>query len=447
MNGFTACGSSARSVAPDPAKRVNFVQGLVLGVDELTQESAYLANRAESLARDLLGYGTVMGLRVSRETRANAAAIVVGAGTALSPRGRPIHVTMPQALVLNEWLDARRNELVFHLVPGAGSPPGDHLKVFVVLSYHQCATDNQPGPGEPCRTDEIPHVYTRLADDFRLELRFDAPDQRDDDAVREFVAWLRLVEFVEGGVVTATLDDFLKALRAAAILGSPPDLVLASPPEPIRIHVADAPDFLRAAFGVWTTELKPLWRTLAPDDDAVLLAEVDLPVRAAPNGRWTVDNPARIALHEERRPYLVPLRLMQEFGLSMHPAITSGRAQPTPFSVVATGIITGDPTNTTHRRPVFNGLNVAAVANGVVSISFDGYEQPSPQGDFQYIVKAMSGLRAGTAVPTVINIGGFDAKSIRLNVVGANGTAVPIAELRLLELTIEVMRYPAEKRS
>src|SRR5207302_7187070 len=168
MNGFTAGGAGARSVPPDPAKRVNFMQGLVLGVDELTQESAYLANRAESLARDLLGYGTVTGLRVSRETRANGAAIVVGDGIALSPRGRPIRVTMPQTLALNEWLDARRRELVFHLVPGGGSPPGDLLKLFVVLCYQQCATDNQPGPGEPCRTDDPPQIYTRIADDFRL---------------------------------------------------------------------------------------------------------------------------------------------------------------------------------------------------------------------------------------------------------------------------------------
>ena len=448
MNGFTACGAGARSVPPDPAKRVNFVQGLVLGVDELTQESAYLANRAEWLARDLLGYGTVIGLRVSRETHANGAAIVVGAGTALSPRGRPIRVTMPQGVALNEWLDARRHELVLHLVPGAGSPPGDLVRLFVVLCYQQCATDNQPGPGEPCRTDEAPQIYTRIADSFRLELRFDAPDERESDAVREFASWLRRVELVEGGGVAATLDEFLKALRTAAIPGSPPDILLASPPEPIRIHVADASDFFRAALGVWTTELKPLCCTLAPADDCVLLAEVDLPVVAAPNGRWTVNDPARIALREERRPYLVPLRLLQELGLTIHHAPVASAPRPAvPCSVVAAGIITGDPTNTTHRRPLFNGLRVTAVANGVVTIAFTGYQQPSPQGEFQYLVKALSATRSGVATPTVINIGGFDPTGIRLSVVGADSTQIPIAELRKLEITVEVMRFPSEKTS
>jgi hypothetical protein len=451
MNGFTACGTGARSVPPDPSKRVNFIRGLVLGADELTQESAYLANRSEWLARDLLGTGTVMGLRVSREMRPTGAAIVVGAGSAVSPRGRPIRVTMPQALALNDWLDARRHEVVLHLTPGDGSPPGDRLKLVVVLSYQQCATDHQPGPGEPCRTDEVPPISTRLADDFRLELRFDAPDQRENDATRWFVSWLGSIEYVESGP-TATIDELLATLRTAAFSGGSPDILLSSPPESLQVHVADAADFFRAALIVWTTELKPMLRTLAPDDDALLLAEIDLPVRSAPSGRWIVDDPARIALFEERRPYVVSLRLLQELVVSLRSALTPewartfGAPVSPPFTVVAAGIVAGDPSNRTNRRPLLNGLRVTAVSDGVVSISFDGYEQPSPQGDFQYIVKATSGPRVGT-VPMVINIGGFDATSIRLIVVlAASGKPVPAADLRSFEMTVEVMRYPSERR-
>jgi hypothetical protein len=453
MNGFNACGTGARSVPPDPSKRVNFVRGLVLGADELTQESAYLANRSEWLARDLLGAGTVMGLRVSREIRATGAAIIVGAGSAVSPRGRPIRVAMPQALTLDEWLDARRHEVVSHLVPGNGSPPGDHLGLFVVLSYQHCATDAQQAAGEPCRTDEAPSLFTRLADDFRLELRFEAPNQPESDATRGFVSWLERIEYVDRGP-TVTMDEFLAALRAAALSGSTFDPLLSSPPEPLLVHVADAADFLRAALVVWTTELKQLLRTVAPDDDALLLAEIDLPVKSAPTGRWVVDDAARIALFEERRPYVVSLRLLQELVVSLRSALTSEWARTSgaplsqPFTVVAAGIVAGDPTNSTNRRPLLNGLRVSTVSDGVVSISFDGYEQPSPQGDFQYIVKATSGPRGGTTVPTVINIGGFDATSIRLNVVlAASGKPVPAVDLRSFEITVEVMRYPSEKRS
>src|ERR1044071_5282966 len=102
MNGFSRCADGPLAVARDPRKRVNFIPAVVLGVDELMQESAFLADRAEWLARDLMGYGTVSGLRVSRETVTSGPAIVVGSGIALSPRGRPIRVVMPQAVALNE---------------------------------------------------------------------------------------------------------------------------------------------------------------------------------------------------------------------------------------------------------------------------------------------------------------------------------------------------------
>jgi len=468
MSGFTACGASALSVPPDPGKRVNFMHGLVLGAGELSQESAYLANRAEWLARDLLGYGTVAGLRVGRDTRSGGAAIVVGAGVALSPRGRPIRVTMPQAVALNEWLDARANELVYRLVPGSDSPPGDLLKLFVVLCYQQCATDNQPGPGAPCRTDEAPDVYTRIADSFRVELRFDAPDQREDQSVRAFAAWLRQVEIVDDDGGTATLDGFLGALRASALLGSPPDIALSSPPEPIRVRAADAAEFLRAALGVWTTELKPMWQTVAPDDDCVLLAEVDLPIVTAADGRWMVDDAAKIAVHEERRPYLVTLRMLQELGLFGLPTlapqtiVVSPAPVPTPdptpppepapaptlpFSVVAAGIIVGDTSDTNHREPRFNNLSVFDVENGALFITFDGYEEPKPKGEFQYIVKALSAARIDASTPAVISLGGFDSKGIRLNLAGGDGRAISAGELARLEVTVEITRYPSEKRS
>src|SRR5689334_21131595 len=46
----------------DPGKHVNYTPGMVLGVDDFTQEFAYLANRDEWRARDAVGYGTLRGL-------------------------------------------------------------------------------------------------------------------------------------------------------------------------------------------------------------------------------------------------------------------------------------------------------------------------------------------------------------------------------------------------
>ena len=54
MNGFSPCASGVGTLPSDPHKRVNFVHGFVLGADDLTQESTFLAGRAEGIARDVL---------------------------------------------------------------------------------------------------------------------------------------------------------------------------------------------------------------------------------------------------------------------------------------------------------------------------------------------------------------------------------------------------------
>jgi hypothetical protein len=434
MSGFSPCATGVGTIPVDPHKRVNFVPGLVLGAADLTQESAFLANRAEGIARDVIGYGTISGLNVTRQTLAGGAAgLVVSAGLALSPRGRPIVVTMPNAVVLDEWLDSRRLDLVYHLTPGFDSPPGDVLHLFVVLVYRQCATDDKPGPGEPCRTDEPPRFFTRLADDFRLELRFDAPGQVQDDAIRALQTWLRSAEIVDAPGGAVTLEAFLDALRAAA-LGSPPSAVLASPPEPLRVYRGDAADFFRAALGIWVTELRPFSQTSAPPDDAVLLAEVDVPVVAQLDGGWHVPDVSQIAVRSDRRPFLLPLRLVQELAL--------GDGGAAPFRVEAAGIVTGDTNAAVYRRPRFNGLRVIAVADGEITATFDGYTQPASSGPFQYVVKVLSQTRpAQPTAPVIVNLRGFEASGIRLGVTDATGAAIVIAELATIEIAIEISRY------
>jgi hypothetical protein len=409
MNGFSPCATGIGTLPSDPHKRVNFVHGFVLGADDLTQESTFLANRAESIARDVLGYGTVSGLRVTREMLPGGAGLVVGPGLALSLRGRPIVVTLPQAVVLDEWIDARRNDVAYHVVPGFESPPGDLLRLFVVLGYRQCPTDDKPGPGEPCRTEEPPRFFTRLADDFVLELRFTPPPQMFDDAVRSLQMWLRAIEIVDAPGGTLSLDDFLAALRSAALGGSPPSGTLASPPQPLQVQRSDAAEFLQATLGVWVTELRPLWQTVAPLDDAVLLAEIEVPLVAQPDGRWQAANLSHIAVRNDRRPILLPLRLVQQ--------LTIGEAGAAPFRVVS-------------------------VADGEVVFTFDGYALPAASGPFQYVVKALSQTRPATpAAPVLINLRGFETNGIRLGVTDAGGVAIAIAQLATIEMSIEVTRY------
>jgi hypothetical protein len=357
MNGFATKTGQQHKRQPDPTKHVNYVLGMVLGVDDFTQEFAYLAGQDQWLARVLLGYGTVCGLRVSVEPDAKGPRVEVASGTALTPRGQLVHVPAAQCASLNDWLAVARNRE--ELVARLDSPPGDEISLFVVLCYRECPTDMIPIPGEPCRSEDDSMAPSRVQDDFRLELRFTPPEQREEDALRDFVEWLRQIEIVDGVGSFATLDEFLDAVRTAAHLpgsppNSPPDFMFGSPPAGLRIPAAAACAYLRAAFRIWVTELRPLWlgagqtcRT-PPDEACVLLAELNVPlVQVALSGEWRVDDSRQVDINEERRPYLLPLRLLQEWvlcgRLTGESSGGGGVLGPTPADVVVAETTFGQP--------------------------------------------------------------------------------------------------------
>ena len=236
--------------------------------------------------------------------------------------------------------------------PPNGSPPtpgalDGPLELYVVLCYADCPTDRLPIPGEPCRTEDELLQPSRLRDDFLLELRFDPPDQAEELAVRRFVGWLRQVPVVEGAV--AEVEELLDAAREAAGMadasppgpGSPPGSPSAvettcpplerfmdlPPPSALAIPRERVVEFLRAAFRLWTTELLPCWRAAAcragcgdgsapaPEDDCVLLANVTLDVLHDPAEDRLLVGPGGATVQERWRPYLVDLRLLQEWAL------------------------------------------------------------------------------------------------------------------------------------
>ena len=88
MSSFTAKTASSGTAPLDARKHVNYTLGMVLGVDDFRQEHAYLSGRDQWLARDLIGYGTECGLRVSIEAEATGPRLVVSPGVAVTPRGQ-----------------------------------------------------------------------------------------------------------------------------------------------------------------------------------------------------------------------------------------------------------------------------------------------------------------------------------------------------------------------
>jgi hypothetical protein len=330
MSDFTTSAATT-AAAPDPSKHVNYAYGMVLGVDDLTQEFAYHAGRDRWMMRDAVGYGTLSGLRVAVGTDKNGdAEVTVEAGTAVSPRGQLIRVAPRQCANIVKWLGFAKNKDA--IKNHVNVPPGGDLRLYVVLCYRDCPTDNVPIPGEPCRDESDAVAPSRLKDDFRLELRFKPPAQEEEDALRDFVKWLNEhVVFTDETHDLTDLQTFIERLRKAvhdpSSPLSPPDFMLDSPIDVMHVAAHDSCEYLRAAFRLWVTELRPLWRpnffgsmpgcgdnvTQTADDaddaDCVLLAELLVPLDAAGH----LDASKEIAIDEERRPFIVHLRMLQEW--------------------------------------------------------------------------------------------------------------------------------------
>ncbi|HEY3493716.1 MAG TPA: hypothetical protein VGK73_03475 [Polyangiaceae bacterium] len=340
-SGFSALASVA-GPPPDPTKHVSYTFGMILGVDEFTQEFAYLSERDRWGVRDLIGYGTAWGLHVGKRVNdGGKPEVFVEPGVAVSPCGRLIRVTPAQCASLDDWLRANQQALVDRGFPTNGPST---LTLYVVLSYRECATDLLPIPGEPCRSESDTVKPSRMTDDFLLELRLERPEQTEEDAIRDVVRWLRnhIEPSIDPGA-SVPLEEFIAGLRNALVQpdsGSPPrDFVIDdSPVAPYTIYVEHLRDYLREAFRIWVTECRPRWRpnflgeghschgALAPqtpaDSDAVLLAEVAVPlVRLPGEDHWSVASTpgpeplAGVAIHEENRPWLLSARMLQEWVL------------------------------------------------------------------------------------------------------------------------------------
>lgn len=331
MSCFSSTSNNTSMAAPDPAKHVNYNLGMVLGVDDFNQEFAYLSGRDQWMVRDLIGYGTVRGLRVRTEVDTEKGPrVLVEPGVAVSPSGQMICVPTPQCAYLRSWVADHEGEIP----PPEGSPVAG-VPLYVVLCYRDCKVDNVPIAGEPCRSEDQLTAPSRIKDDFCLELRAQKPHQREEDAIRDFVAWLRQIPVREFGFSTP-LDQFLDAIRdaASAWFTSPPsspptsppmDYMFGSPPGFIHIQAMDLCKYTAAAFRLWVTELRPKWierwhgcapahfeADPAADEDCVLLAQLNVPVEPKSPGPWNVPDVA-VPVNDSARPYLIHMRMLQDW--------------------------------------------------------------------------------------------------------------------------------------
>jgi len=447
----------------DPGKHVAYQLGMVLGVDDLNQEFAYHAERLRWTTRDLLGYGTAWGLRVTTRDDGPPAGpqVVVSSGVAISPRGQLIRVAPMQCASLNDWLAAHPDDVQARKV-STPAPNVFNLPLYVVASYRECLTDLVPIAGEPCRSEGDSTKPSRVTDDFLLELVFDPPPQQEEDAVREFVQWMRAhIAVVNGALPSMTIAELLDAIRAAAAapaLSPPgPGSVLAetSPPTLLTLAPGDLDGYLRAALRLWVTELRPSWRpswlgdrrgcaggTLAAPDQGnqVLLAALTVPIVPPGLGSsaFTVTSAADVVITEDARPLLLHMRLLQEMIVS---SLANGGSGGGTF-VAAAGVVNADGTDS--GRATVNNLRVVPESPPVpseVKLAFDGYFAPPPSGGPQYVVKTTPWPSGPPLKNLTVTFGGFDPDGFRLEV-STDGAPLNAAQRGALQLMVEVTAYP-----
>lgn len=453
-----------QSVAIDPRQRVNYTLGMVLGVDDFIQESTWHSATLRQVVRDLIGYGTVRGLKVGQRTTGDGPEVWVAPGVAIVPGGELARVASEQCALLNEWLesggetDQDKQRLHREAVEDAvtfGSPLDlANLRVYVVLDYAQCTTTPRPIPGEPCRSEDDVLVDSRIKDSFALSLQLRAPQRIEDQGVDGLLRWLAQIPIVDVPETSGQRAMFLSSLRSAA-LSAPvgPPFLNAPPPNNLAFPRRALAEWLHDALRVYVTELRshPAW--LAPGQTAIgdppsrpqdataspsglLLAELDIQlVRTTSNVGpvWVVSSdPGAVAIEEQRRPTLLASSFTQAFLLRSAAALGAAAA-----SVVAAGVVA--VVASTGPLPASNrGVLAQEQGDGIVRVLF----RAVPGVDYMLQVTPIAALATSVAVvsgPTLITAASDTARGLTAFTLAVSQAGpLPTAQLLNLRLMVQV---------
>jgi hypothetical protein len=469
MSGFMNTSLAPSPAPADPRKHVNYVLGMVLGVDDFNQEHAYLSGRDRLAARELAGYGVLRGLRVSTAVDATRGPeVLVSAGVALSPDGQLVRVPLTQCAYLNDWIATHRSELE---ADGVSAPAT--FTLHVVLTYADRKTDFVPIPGEPCRTEDESMAESRVSDDFRLELRLDAPEQREEEAGRAYLAWLRTIPVVDDAAATPLAEFLTLILDAAGRAPGPLVPAPGMPPEPVPSGTAifDVPPvvsmprtqvraYLREAILLYPT-LRAAWLAAGasadgeePNETALLLGSLDVPIvlDSLDAALWKVSSSTPITLDAARRSRLLPIAHLQELVLGAEERAAQGVGHALAgagarYTLCAAGVVqikSAESDPTPPGQSTYNGLSAWASADGEVSLSFAG-----PSGPRQsFVVKALP-VASAVFTDASVSFGAFLASSTlpagqapRFSLHIRNAGSTPLqAALAGQRLMVEVSAY------
>jgi hypothetical protein len=320
-NSFTAVSSTSQPLA---SRHVNYVTGMVLGVDDYRQEFAYHSARDKWMVRDFLGYGTLSGLAVTVEDNGTEGPRVrVTPGSAAAPSGQMICVGREQCGQINAWLNSPKVKPVIDArASDAGTPAALNLALFLNLCYVDCATDDVPIPGEPCRSEENLMSPSRIADDYCLSFSLDRPLHREAQALAVIDAWLtdpaRVDDTLGEGdpanfkpLVERAGRQIMLALGLAIKNPVPADL------DPVQVTSVVAVSFNQLIRKMWITRIRPLVMAQTCADmavganDCVLLATLRMSL-AVVGTHWEVTGDATTIINDDHdRPLMLSAMAMQ----------------------------------------------------------------------------------------------------------------------------------------
>jgi len=308
------------TIAADPSRHVNYVTGMILGVDDYAQEFAYHAGRAKRIVREFLGYGTVLGLALSVADSGAGPRVTVGAGSAAAPSGQLICVGRDQCGEINAWL--KRPEIKAELDARAGTDNALDLQVHLTLCYTDCAVEDVPIPGEPCRSEENLMAPSRRADDYCLSFALEPPLQTESRALAVTEAWLAATEAAVDAGGTDDPAQFPALLARArvqimAALGLAPGELDPADLAPVVLTAAAFAGFEREIRKAWVTVLRPLVMAegcaspAATADDCVLIGTLRMEVTRGVDPTWVAPAVAAITIDESQRPLVIAAMALQ----------------------------------------------------------------------------------------------------------------------------------------
>jgi hypothetical protein len=209
------------------------------------------------------------------------------------------------------------------LAEDAGDVNDLNIKVFLTLCYTDCAVDDVPIPGEPCRSEDSLMSPSRIADDYVLNFTLDRPVHREMQALAVLTGWMNGVadgaETDPAAVESATTQAGKQIMAA---LGLHVEGLTAADLAPVDLAAALHADLQRGLQHWWITRLRPLVMAqgcadaAVPANDCVLLAELAVPVsRTAADAAWEPGAFDTIDLSQRNRPMMMSAMAMQSgFG-------------------------------------------------------------------------------------------------------------------------------------